>query len=60
MQDVSSFFQLFEALCSEEYCGFMLKKPDRKKERYTDVFGVSPCVVWWKSNLAVPSPIAKV
>lgn len=32
-KDVSSFFQLFEALCGEEYCGLMLKKADRKKER---------------------------
>lgn len=28
-----AFLELFEDLCAEEYCGIMLKKPDKKKER---------------------------
>ena len=28
------FFQLFDKLCSEDYCGLMLKKLDKKRERY--------------------------
>ena len=28
-----AFLEHFEGLCTEECCGIMLKKPDKKKER---------------------------
>lgn len=28
-----AFLEHFEGVCTEEYCGIMLKKPDKKKER---------------------------
>ena len=33
IQDVATFFEQFEDLCTEEYCGVMLRKLDKKKER---------------------------
>ena len=33
IQNVADFFELFEKLCMEDYCGVMLKKLDKKKER---------------------------
>ncbi len=34
VQDTGVFFQLFEAVCAEDHCGFMLRSLDKKKERY--------------------------
>jgi len=36
------FFQLFDKLCSEDYCGLMLKKLDKKKERYVKLYTSTP------------------
>ena len=37
LQEVGYFFELFEDFCTEEYCGLLLKKLDKKKERYVTV-----------------------
>ena len=35
----------FEALCEEEFCGVMLKKLDKKKERYGNVTSAILCTI---------------
>ena len=32
-QETGTFFELFESVCAEDFCGILLKKIDKKKER---------------------------
>ena len=36
-QDVDVFLAMYLDLCGQDYCGFMLKKSDKKKDRYVYV-----------------------
>lgn len=38
IQETVTFFEAFEDLCSQTFCGILLKKVDRKKERCTNDF----------------------